>query len=54
MGPERCLAMLAHEEALRGVEAVIIDADFRLHFSPGVRSRFVSRVELDAEGRIPR
>ena len=54
MGPERCLAMLAHEEALRGVEAVIIDADFRLHFSPGARSRFVSRVELDAEGRIPR
>lgn len=53
MGPERCLAMLAEHPELEGVMAVIVDSEFRLHFSPGARERFVMRVELDDEGRIP-
>ena len=53
MGPERCLAMLAERPELAGVMAIIVDADFRLHFSPGARERFVMRTELDGQGRIP-
>jgi thiamine biosynthesis lipoprotein len=53
MGPERCLAMLARLPDAGRVEAVIIDADYRLWTTPGTRDRLVLRVELDAENRIP-
>ena len=50
-GPEPCFEML--ERVPGGAEAVLIDSDMRLHLSPGLRDRFVMRVELDAQGRIP-
>jgi thiamine biosynthesis lipoprotein len=52
MGAERCLALLASRPELAGVEAVIIDDELRVHFSPGARERFVMRVALDETGRI--
>jgi thiamine biosynthesis lipoprotein len=53
MGPERCLAMLERLPDAERVEAVIVDADYRLWTTPGIRDRLVMRVELDAENRIP-
>ncbi|WP_236604214.1 FAD:protein FMN transferase [Sandaracinus amylolyticus] len=52
MGPERCLAML--ERLPERVDAVIIDADLKVWTTPGLRERLTMRVELDAEGRLPR
>lgn len=49
MGVERCLEMFSR---MPGYDAVIIDADMRVHMTPGARSRVTFRVPLD-EGRIP-
>jgi hypothetical protein len=50
MGPARCLEQLP---TLPGhPEAIIIDADMRVHMTPGARERVTFRVPLD-EGRIP-
>lgn len=52
MGAEACLSMLESIEPQ--VEAVIIDADFRVWMTPGIREQIVMRVELDEESRLPR
>lgn len=49
MGPARCLETLA---GMPGYDAVIIDADMRVHMTPGARQRVTFRVPLD-DGRIP-
>jgi thiamine biosynthesis lipoprotein len=50
MGPARCLEVLP---TLPGSpDAVIIDADMRVHMTPGARARVTFRVPLD-DGRIP-
>ena len=50
MGPARCLEQLP---TLPGhPEAIILDADMRVHMTPGARERVTFRVPLD-EGRIP-
>jgi thiamine biosynthesis lipoprotein len=50
MGPARCLQALPTYPG--HPEAVIIDADLRVHMTPGARDRVTFRVPLD-EGRIP-
>lgn len=49
MGVERCLDMLSR---MPGYDAVIVDADMRVHMTPGARERVTFRVPLDG-GRIP-
>jgi thiamine biosynthesis lipoprotein len=52
MGPEACLEMLKqHPEPL---EAVIIDPELRLFMTDGMRDKLIMRMELDAQGRLPR
>jgi hypothetical protein len=36
------------------IEAVIIDPDLRIFTTPGTREKIVMRMELDAEGRLPK
>lgn len=50
MGPARCLEVLPTFPGRP--EAVIIDADMRVHMTPGARERVTFRVPLD-DGRIP-
>ncbi len=49
MGVERCLEMFSR---MPGYDAVIVDADMRVHMTPGARDRVTFRVPLD-DGRIP-
>lgn len=50
LGPERALRLL--ESAPFQAEAVIVDADLRLHMSPGMRDKLVMRTELQ-DGKLP-
>jgi FAD:protein FMN transferase len=47
MGPERGMELVEH---LEGVEAIIVDAEGRVHLSSGLRSRVRLSPELDVNG----
>lgn len=51
LGPERGLRMLA--DLPFRAEAVVLDAECRLHTTPGTRERLILRVELEEGDRIP-
>jgi thiamine biosynthesis lipoprotein len=51
LGPEGCIEMLGRVPG--EPQAVIVDPELRMHFTPGTRERVVWRVELDEDDRLP-